>query len=76
MPGLSWKIWILNHREKEAGGIYLFESERAQNDFVTGPLATQVKSHPTLTEFSAKAFDVMDEVTDVTHGRVRATVAA
>ena len=78
VPGLRWKIWILNDREKEAGGIYLFESEGALNDFVSGPLAAQVKSHPALADFSAKAFDVMEEVTAVTRGPARpaASVAA
>ena len=75
VPGLRWKIWILNDREKEAGGIYLFESQGALNDFLLGPLAAQVKSHPALSDFSAKAFDVMDEVTAITHGPVRAAAA-
>jgi hypothetical protein len=48
LDGILARHRILNDREKEAGGIYLFESERALNDFVTGPLATQVKSHPAL----------------------------
>jgi hypothetical protein len=75
VPGLRWKIWILNEREKEAGGIYLFESEGALNDFVSGPLAAQVKSHPALADFSAKVFDVMNEVTAVTRGPVWAAAA-
>ena len=76
VPGLGWKIWLLNDREKEAGGIYLFESERALNDFVSGPLAAQVKAHPALSDFSAKVFDVMDEVTAITRGPVPAAHAA
>jgi hypothetical protein len=46
------------------------------NDFLSGPLAAQVKSHPALSDFSAKVFDVMDEVTAVTHGPVGAAAAA
>jgi hypothetical protein len=26
-PGLRWKIWLLNEVTKEAGGIYLFDSD-------------------------------------------------
>ena len=74
--GLRWKIWLLNERGKEAGGIYLFENDRALNDFLSGPLAAQVKSHPALADFSAKVFDVMEEVTAITHGPVRAIAAA
>jgi len=76
VPGLRWKIWILNDPEKEAGGLYLFESEGALNNFLSGSLAAQVKSHPALSDFSAKTFDVMDEVTAITHGPVRAAAAA
>jgi Putative mono-oxygenase ydhR len=76
VPGLRWKIWILNDREKQAGGIYLFESEGALTDFLSGPLATQVKNHPALSDFSAKVFDVMDDVTAATRGPVRAFAAA
>ena len=27
VPGLRWKIWMINETESEAGGIYLFEDE-------------------------------------------------
>jgi hypothetical protein len=43
---------------------------------VFGPLAAQVKSHPALSDFSAKLFNVMDEVTAITRGPVRAMAAA
>lgn len=72
VPGLRWKIWLLNHPEKEAGGIYLFESNQALNDFLSGPLVAQVKSHPALYDLSAKAFDVMADVSAVTRGPVQA----
>jgi len=76
VPGLCWKIWLLNEREKEAGGIYLFESGGALNDFLSGPLATQVRAHPALSDLSAKVFEVMDEVTAITRGPVTAEAKA
>ena len=75
VPGLRWKIWLLNDHEKEAGGIYLFESEQALDGFLSGPLAAQVKSHPALSDFSAKLFDVMEEVTAITRGPIPAKAA-
>ena len=72
VPGLRWKIWLLNDAEKEAGGIYLFESDQALKDFLSGPLVAQVKSHPALYDLAAKAFDVMADVTSVTRGPVQA----
>jgi hypothetical protein len=76
VPGLRWKVWLLNEREKEAGGIYLFDTEQTLNDYVAGPIVTQVKSHPALQDLSAKKFDVMEEVTAITRGPVSAMAAA
>jgi len=75
VPGLRWKIWVLNDSEKEAGGIYLFESEQALNDFLAGPLAAVVKTHPALSDISVKPFDIMEDVTAVTRGPVAAMAA-
>ncbi len=76
VPGLRWKVWLLNEREKEAGGVYLFDTEQALNDYVGGPIVAQVKSHPALQDLSAKKFDVMEEVTGITRGPVSAMAAA
>lgn len=76
VPGLQWKVWLLNEQEKEAGGIYLFNSEQALNDYLSGPIATQVKGHPALRDITVKRFDVMDEVTAVTRGPVSVAAAA
>ncbi len=72
LPGLRWKIWMLNEAEREAGGIYLFDDEAAVQAFLEGPLAAQVTGHPALSEFSVKQFDVMEELTTVTRGPVAA----
>jgi len=76
VPGLRWKVWLLNEQEKEAGGIYLFQDERALNNYLSGPIVTQIKSHPALQELSAKRFDVMEEVTAMTRGPIHAMSAA
>jgi hypothetical protein len=28
VPGLMWKVWILNEQDGEAGGIYLFQDKQ------------------------------------------------
>ena len=76
VSGLRWKVWLLNEREKEAGGIYLFDTEEALNDYVAGPIVTQVKSHPALQDVTAKKFNVMEEVTAITRGPVSTLAAA
>lgn len=71
LKGLVWKIWIMNEAESEAGGIYLFNDESSLKAYLEGPLAAQVKSHPAISDMSAKVFDVMDEVTAITRGPVK-----
>jgi len=74
LPGLRWKTWLLDEQRNEAGGIYLFESEAALQNFVNGPLAAQVQAHPALKNFTAKRFAVMEDVSAVTHAPVGTAV--
>lgn len=76
VPGLRWKVWLLNEQEREAGGIYLFADEASLSNYLAGPIVAQIKSLPQLREISAKRFDVMEEVTAVTRGPVPAMAAA
>ncbi len=71
VKGLVWKVWLMNEAESEAGGIYLFEDESSLKAMLDGPLAAKVKSHPALSDMSAKVFDVMDKVTAITRGPVK-----
>ncbi len=70
LPGLRWKVWILNEAESEAGGIYLFEDEASMQSFLNGPLAAQVQGHPALRDFSVKTSEVMEGPTATTRGPV------
>jgi hypothetical protein len=76
VPGLRWKIWIINEAESEAGGLHLFDDEASVQAYLEGPIAAQVTSHPALSDFSVKQFDVMDNVTEITRGPVQEAVAA
>ena len=71
VPGLKWKIWLLDEERGEAGGIYLFNDETALEQFLASPLAAEVQSHPGLRNLEAKKFGVMNEPTEVTRGPVR-----
>ena len=71
VPGLKWKIWILNTEKSEAGGIYLFENQASLDEFLAGPLAKTVTSHPALSDFSVKQFGIMKDITKVTRGPIK-----
>ena len=70
LDGLVWKIWLMNEKEREAGGIYLFDGEASLQSYLEGPLAAQVMSHPALSELSAKPFDLLSDPTATTRGPV------
>ena len=70
VPGLQWKIWLMNELESEAGGIYVFDDQASLDAYLEGPLAGAVKAHPALSDMSAKQFDTMDELTAITRGPV------
>ncbi len=62
---------MINEAEREAGGIYLFDDEGSVKAFLDGPLASKVTSHPGLSDFSVKQFDVMEDATAITRGPVK-----
>ena len=70
VSGLHWKIWILNEQEKEAGGIYFFDTEQSLSDYLSGPIVAQLRQHPALSDVTVKRFDVMGELTSATRGPV------
>lgn len=76
VPGLIWKVWLLNEGEKEAGGVYLFMDDPSLDEFLAGPIVAQIQGHPALSELSVKRFEVMGEVTDTTRGPIPMMVAA
>jgi len=68
VPGLKWKVWILNGEKSEAGGIYMFENQVSLDELLAGPLAKTVTSHPALSDFSVKQFGIMKDITKITRG--------
>ena len=76
VPGLVWKIWLMNEADREAGGIYLFEDGSSLDAYLDGPLAGTVTSHPALSDMQAKTFDVIEDLTSVTRGPVQTAGAA
>ena len=76
VPGLLWKVWLMNDKENEAGGIYLFADEASVKEYKGSPLVAAVLSHPALSDFNIKQFEVLDTVSRVTRAPIPATAAA
>ena len=52
VPGLRWKIWLLNEAESRGGGIYLFDDEESARAYLEGPIIAAMKSLPVVSELS------------------------
>jgi hypothetical protein len=71
VPGLAWKIWLLDEAQAEAGGIYLFDNDAAIDAFLAGPIIGQLKSTPAFADVSVKRFDAVGPLTAITRGPIR-----
>jgi hypothetical protein len=78
VSGCQWKIWLVNEERKEAGGIYLFEDDASIQAMLDSELIAGVTSHPALSNFSVKQFDVLEDVSRITRAPIgeRTTEAA
>jgi hypothetical protein len=71
VPGLRWKVWLMNEKEHTAGGIYLFESEAALKAYMAGPIVAEMMVSPVLSSIDAKVFDMLENHTAITRGPVK-----
>lgn len=65
-PGFLWKIWTENESRKEAGGIYLFESEQTAQAYLE-------KHTARLKSFGVK--EVRGRIYDINAGLSKTTMA-
>ena len=75
IPGLNWKIWLMNETEKEAGGIYCFAHDDVAAAFARD-LEAMLHSTPGLDNLSIKQFGVIEALTAITRGPVTRTDGA
>ncbi len=71
VPGLLWKVWLMNEVEQEAGGIYLFESDAAAQAYLAGPIVASLKASPAVSNISAKLFDVLESHSAITRAPLK-----
>ena len=74
-PGLRWKLWYLDEKTARAGGWYLFDSEQALREFLSSPLAAQVRALPFAADLQFTTAAVMTDVSAVTRAPIGAAVA-
>nr|HMT21348.1 YdhR family protein [Promineifilum sp.] len=70
VPGLRWKIWLIDRERGEAGGTYLFADEKSFDDYVNGPIVAQLREYPLWTDMRLSSFDIMADPSAVTRAPV------
>jgi hypothetical protein len=67
MPGLQWKVWILDEAAMIGGGVYLFSDAESAQAFLDSPLVAQVKQAPILSDLQVSIFDTIEDLSLITH---------
>ncbi|MCB0069813.1 MAG: YdhR family protein [Caldilineaceae bacterium] len=75
VPGLLWKVWLLNEADQEAGGIYLFEDDASLAAYLDGEIVAAIVGTPIFSDFDVKQFAVMSDVSEITRAPLSKTVA-
>ncbi len=70
VPGLLWKVWLMDEARKESGGIYLFEDPASAQRYLEGEIISAVKQHPKLSNISAKTFGIIEPFSRVTRAPI------
>lgn len=74
VPGLSWKIWIINAETQEAGGLYAFETEAALHAYLASPIIAALRANPIVSQVQIKTFAAIAPLTEQTRGPIPALV--
>ncbi|MDI9550075.1 MAG: YdhR family protein [Chloroflexota bacterium] len=75
LPGMHWKIWLINEAGHEAACVHLFEDEASIQAFLAGPIMAAAAQDPALSDIVVQTFDVVEGFTRATRGPVGQFVA-
>ena len=68
VPGLIWKIWIVDEERRRGGGVYLFADRAAATAYVEGPIISQLRANPAVAGVEVELFDVFERASVITRG--------
>jgi hypothetical protein len=57
VPGLIWKVWILDEAAAELGGVYLFASRAQAQAYVDGPILEHLRHDPRVVRVEHRFWD-------------------
>ena len=74
LPGLVAKIWLADPSANTFGGVYLWQDQKAMEDFTKTDLFRSVVNNPNLTGLASRDFAVMEGPTRATRGLLEVAV--
>lgn len=74
LPGLYWKIWLINEDRKEAGGVYMFESATDLEQFLNSKLFAALTDNPAFHNLQTNTFDVAEAASVITGVRLMSSL--
>lgn len=76
VPGCQWKIWLIDEEKKEGGAVYLFNDQKALEEFKASPLVQGVLSHPALSNFNFRETAIVKEPSVITNAPILESAVA
>ena len=68
VPGLLWKVWLLDEERGRGGGVYLFADRAAATAYLEGPIVASIRANPALAGVEVRLFDVLEGPSVITRG--------
>lgn len=69
ITGLRAKTWLANPSTNTYGGVYAWESPKAMEDYVSGPIFGALLANPAVTGVTTRDFAVLERPTEITRRR-------
>ena len=68
LPGLVSKTWLADAKTNTYGGVYLWRSREAMEDYKQTDIYKGMQANPHFENFSVRDFAILEEQTRTTHG--------
>jgi hypothetical protein len=75
LPGLVWKLWVLDEDEASAGGLYLFENRDAAAAYAEGPVIERLRASGVARAVRVRLLPLVDDLSQRTRGLADSALA-
>jgi hypothetical protein len=66
VQGLIWKIWVLQEKEFEMGGVYLFANRETAEAYLNHPVIQAMSSNPAVVSTQSQIWEVDSSLSALT----------